>query len=141
MKTLNKKRIFYKIDWNGGATPTQNSVTPETTGSGHARGKRPCNGNQFFTSHQKNTIFLREKNGVFDCCPNETASSFKRITYPFLKSTSRHIQHEQYEGTYQLVEYILHHMLLKALVSLSLMLMGYKMCKRSALVLVLILFG
>ena len=34
-----------KIDWNGGATPTQNSVTTETTGSVHARGKRPCNGN------------------------------------------------------------------------------------------------
>ena len=45
-------QIFYKMDWNGGATPTQNSVTPKTTGSGHARRKRPCNGNQFCTQQK-----------------------------------------------------------------------------------------
>ena len=68
-KTLNKKRIFYKMDWNGGATSTHNSVTTETTGSVHARGKRPYNGNQFFAT-AKNTILLSEKNGVFGLCPN-----------------------------------------------------------------------
>ena len=59
--------LFYKIDWNGGATPTHNRVTTETTGSVHARGKRPCNGNQFI-AQQRNTIFLPERNGVFDFC-------------------------------------------------------------------------
>ena len=35
------------VDWNGGGDFCGNSVTPETTGSGHAREKRrPRNGNQ-----------------------------------------------------------------------------------------------
>ena len=60
-KNLNKNGYFIKlIDWNGGATPTQNSVTTETTGSVHARGKRPCNGKQFF-AQQKTPFFPRRK--------------------------------------------------------------------------------
>ena len=68
-KNLSKKRIFYKIDWNAGATPTQNSVTTENTGSVHAREKRPCNGNHFFTQQKKHHFSLGE-NGVFGFCPS-----------------------------------------------------------------------
>ena len=45
-----------------------NSVTPETTGSGHARGKRPGMENNF-NAQQKNAIFLLEKNSIFGLCP------------------------------------------------------------------------
>ncbi len=41
-----------------------NSTTPETTGSGRARGKRPGMEINFYTP-LKNAIFLPEKNGVF----------------------------------------------------------------------------
>ena len=45
-----------------------NSTTPETTGSGRARGKRPGMEINFYPQ-QKNAIFLSEKNGIFGLCP------------------------------------------------------------------------
>jgi len=45
-----------------------NSVTPETTGSGHARGKRP--GMEInFNAQQKKAIFLSEKIAFLDYVP------------------------------------------------------------------------
>ena len=45
-----------------------NSVTAETTGSGHARGKRAGMEISFY-AQQKNDIFLWEKNAIFGLCP------------------------------------------------------------------------
>ena len=43
--------------------------TPETTGSGRARGKRTRNGNQF-SLERKNSIFLSVEKCYFGFCPN-----------------------------------------------------------------------
>jgi len=48
-------------------------VTPETTGSGHARGKRPWNGNQF-CAQQKTAFFSQRKMLFWGSVP---ASHFK----------------------------------------------------------------
>ena len=59
-------------------------MTPETTGSGHARGKRTLNGNQF-TSQQKISIFPKWKNADF-CFLNKPVLSheiYKQSSKPF----------------------------------------------------------
>ncbi|MEK3981535.1 hypothetical protein MKY37_21225 [Psychrobacillus sp. FSL K6-2836] len=58
---LNNGYLIKLMIWRGDSYG--NSVTPETTGSGHARGKRPWNENQFCAQQKKQHFSHREK-----CC-------------------------------------------------------------------------